>query len=166
LKKFLFLALVLILAVFGCSRNKEPLTLRIEWQKADTDACLACKGGGAREADIQKAFERLSKQLAAKGIRVELVEKKATVDSTVPEIAGGQMWLGNLPVENWLGASTQGKICPACPVGKYGKGHMHKSLVLDGQVYDPIPVELMVRAGMNAAQQLVQNQKSETGKQK
>ena len=125
MKKFLFLILALIQVLIGCSRQKEPLTLRIEWQKADTDACLACQNSGAREADIQKAFDRLSKQLAAKGIRVELIEKKATMDSTLPEIAGGQMWLGNLPVENWLGASTQGKICPMCPVGKYGKGHLN-----------------------------------------
>jgi len=156
--------LLLILALSGCSRHKDPLILTVEWQKADSDACLGCKNSGAREQDIKKAFDELSRKLAAKGIRVELVEKKAVVDTSKPEMASGLMWVGNEPVESWLGASTQSKVCPACPTGPRGYGHLHKTLIVDGQVYDPIPVDLMVRAGLSAADQLQKNAKSNAQK--
>lgn len=165
MKKFQILVVLLAFVLAGCSRHKDQLTLVIQWQKADTDACLACTNSGATEKDIRQAFDKLTRQLAAKGIRVELVEKKAVTDTTVPETATGQMWVGDVPVETWLGANTQSRICSACPAGKYGKGHLHKSLILDGQVYDPIPVELMVRAGMNAARQLEAKQRTESRKQ-
>ncbi|HEY3294770.1 MAG TPA: DUF2703 domain-containing protein [bacterium] len=158
MKKFLIFGALLVLILAACSKQGAPLTLVIQWQKADTDACLACQNTAVQAKDIQKAFEKLTKELAAKGIRVELVEKKAEVDTANPELANGQIWMGNVPVDGWLnGAATQGKICPACPAGPRGKGHLHKSLVVDGQVYDPIPVDLMVRAGLAAAGSLKAN---------
>jgi hypothetical protein len=149
---FFFLS-VLVLA--ACSRNKENLTLVIEWQKADSDACLACKHSGTTEEDIRKAFDTLTKQLAAKGIRVELVEKKAVIDTSKPETGPGQMWLGSLPLETWLGASVDSEICPACPLGPRGHGHQRKSYTLDGQTLNQIPVDLMVRAGESAGDHLL-----------
>jgi hypothetical protein len=155
--KFALVVLGLVLIFAACSRQKEHLTLYIQWQKADTDACLSCKGSGAEAQDIHKAFETLTRQLADKGIRVELVEKKAVADSTRPEIAPAQLWIGDIPVETWLGAASQTRPCPACPVGPYGKGHVRKSLVFDDTTMDQIPVDLMVRAGTSAAEHLLQN---------
>ena len=155
---------VTLLALAACSRSKEHLTLAIEWQKADTDACLACQHSGATEEDIRKAFATLTKQLAEKGIRVELVEKHAVVDTSKPETGPGQMWLGSIPVENWLGASVDSQICPSCPLGPRGHGHMKKCYTVSGQKMEQIPVELMVRAGMSAADHLAQYGKIDPSK--
>jgi hypothetical protein len=163
-KKFQLLLLLLAVALAGCSKQVDPITLVIEYQKADSDACMACKNTGATDANIKQALDRLTRQLAAKGIRVELVEKKAVTDTSKPEIASGQVWMGDVPVETWLGASTDAKHCPACPTGPTGHGHLRKTLIIDGQVYDPIPVDLMVRAGMSAAKQLQEKQKTESKK--
>jgi ferredoxin len=157
--RFVLVGLALLLVLSACSRSKSHLTLYVQYQKADTDACLACKHCGAEEEEIRKAFEALSRQLADKGIRVELVERERVTDTSQAEVGPGQMWIGEIPVETWLGGASHSDICPACPAGPHGHGHVRKSLVLDNQTLDQIPVDLMVRAGNSAAQHLLQNGK-------
>ncbi len=154
MKRLLVFALTLTALLGGCSR-KEKLTVVLEWQRPASETCLACAKCGVNESDVQQACTELKAKLAAKGIAVTFIKRKPQESKPGPS----QVWICDVPLETWLGGSVSTKPCCADGSGPNAKQILHRSLDVDGQNFSLIPADLMVRAGMSAADELLEHGK-------
>jgi hypothetical protein len=157
-KLSILLFLAVLLSAGGCSRNHRVLVL--QWQKPTSEVCLACQKCGVSEKEIEKACVELQKQLAPKGIEVKLGAEK-TGDPQTPT-AGG-MYICDVPLEVWLSGESLTDPCENAQ--KRGNPEvMRRTFWSDGQSYEIVPADLIVKAGMRAADMLQQLGKIDPGK--
>jgi hypothetical protein len=65
-------------------------------------------------------------------------------------LESNRVWIGDRPLEEWLGAEAgQNRCCGAC-----GE-HECRTVTVGDQRYEVIPRELIVKAGLMAAAQMV-----------
>ena len=154
MKKLWIGALALMILAGACSRPGKVVVL--SWQRPQAAACKGCEKCGATEAEMQKAVAQLKEKLAERGVRVKLEEgigaragKKAIISAT-------NVWVCDVPLETWLGAGIGVKPCD-CSSG--GQAMSCKVVSLDGQSYKLIPADLVVRAGLLAADMLIEKGK-------
>lgn len=154
-KKLLaFLLAALIIAAGTSTVEAKPL-LYLQWQKAGMDKCSDCEKCVTNVKEVKTAYKTLKRELAAKGVKVKLREiKKGEQPPAMPSVSN--MWVGDVPLETWLGARAESSPCGGCEKNPAG-GMMHSSLVFDGQKYDSVPANLMVQAGHKAADHLLSN---------
>jgi hypothetical protein len=94
------------------------------------------------------------------GIKVTLDEK--TLDSTAcaKDISqSNRIWIGEHPLEEWLGAKVGKSPCGGC-CAELGPDVECRTIEVDGQVYEKIPAELIVKASLVAASKRVVSGKS------
>jgi hypothetical protein len=152
--KFFLANLLIIAFLVGCSRDSGK-TIVISWQHAKQEVCLGCKKPGLDEDGIKSAAKSLEKRLTDKGIKVKWVEKDP--DPKAP--AGtNDIWVCDIPVATWLGGQVATRPC--C------QGSVSRSMALDGRTYEVIPAELVVRAGLSAADMLIEQGKIDPTKLK
>ena len=114
-------------------------SLKIEWQRllVEEETCPRC---GGTEAELGKAVN----ELEARGIKVEFIKRKLTkaeFDKT-PQ-ASNRVIINGKPMEAWLNAGTgSSPCCDAC-----GDANC-RTVELNGQVYETIPAELIVKASL------------------
>ncbi len=124
-------------------------TLTIVWQRLVEDA-QTCPRCNATEKEVDDAIAILKKMLEPKGIKV-LLEKRAIHFSDFEKnpLESNRIFINDRPLEEWLkgdiGASPCCDVCgPAwC-----------RTLKLEDKIYEAIPAELLVQAGLNAAGEL------------
>jgi hypothetical protein len=125
-------------------------TLKIQWQRLliDDKTCPRC---GATEEEVDKAYISLKQSLSPLGIKVVL-EKKA-LERTVFQKNPSQsnlIIIGERTLEYWLKSYT-GKS-PCC--GTCGDTEC-RTIETQGKTFEIIPAELIIRAGLIAAGQLI-----------
>lgn len=133
-------------------------TLQIRWQRLVNEQGETCDRCGMTEAAVTAAVHQLKQALQGLGIDVT-VSKEALSSTEFHEgpLESNRIWIGNKPLEQWLSATTgQSRCCAAC-----GNADC-RTLTVDGQTFEAIPVELIIRAGLMAAAELLQNSSGET----
>lgn len=136
----------------GSQGGGEPMkVLTIRWQRLVDEKGRTCERCGATGTAVEAAVAQLKRSLKELGIDVVL--EKGVVDfqefSTDP-LASNRLWVGGRPIEDWLeGTVGHSKCCSVC-----GDSDC-RTLTVNGQAYEEIPAELIVRAGLLAAAQLV-----------
>ena len=129
--------------------NSSIKTLNIQWQRLviDDGTCPRC---GATEQEVDKAYMSLKQSLSPLGIEVAL-EKKA-LDLAVFKKNPTQsnlIMIGNKSLEEWLKAQTgESSCCGACG------DTACRTIETQGKVYETIPAELIIKAGLMAAGEL------------
>jgi hypothetical protein len=124
-------------------------TIKIQWQRLITDdgTCPRC---GATGEEVDKAYKSLRQTLTPLGINVVL-EKKA-LDRIVfkkDPSQSNRIIIGDQPLEDWLKARTgQSSCCGACGDTEC------RTIEAQGKIYETIPAELIIKAGLMAASQL------------
>jgi len=146
----MLVVLALAIIVGGCSQGGGKVVV-ISYQKAVTESCKGCEKCGVDGKEIQKAADVLKDKLAAKKVKVKIVEKKN------PAAKMSNLWVCDIPLETWLGAQTNTSSCGGCtnPTEKMTCNVM----TVDGQNYETVPAELIVRAGLMAADMLIEKGK-------
>lgn len=125
-------------------------TLKIQWQRlliAD-ETCPRC---GATEQEVDKAFKSLKQSLNPLGIKV-ILEKKA-LDPAVFKKNPSQsnlIIIGTKTLEEWLKAHTGQSLC----CGPCGDTEC-RTIETQGKIYETIPAELIIKAGLMAAGELL-----------
>ncbi len=123
-------------------------SLIIEWQRLLDDEKQTCPRCGSTEQELERAVKELSRMLARSAVVVRLVKKsldpatfkKDTLQSNKILIAGKAM-------EEWLGAATgQSRCCETCGYAEC------RTVEYAGDTHEAIPAELIVRAGLAAAE--------------
>ena len=124
--------------------------LTIKWQRllSDGQTCPRC---GLTETEVYKAQALLSQSLAPLGIAVVVEKGELSVEQFQQEpLQSNAIRLNDRLLEDWLGAQTgQSECCEVCGPNDC------RTLDVAGESHEVVPVELIVKAGLLAAAQLV-----------
>ena len=125
--------------------------LHIQWQRLVDKQGQTCDRCGTTESSVEDAVQKLKRSLKEVDIEV-ILEKKALSPSAFSKdpLESNRIWIAGKPIEEWLSA-TNGKsqCCSTCGDSEC------RTIIVDGKTYEAIPAELIVKAGLLAATQLV-----------
>lgn len=151
--------LISIALLAGCAASargpiggKEMKVLQIRWQRLVDEKGRTCDRCGATETSIEEAVAKLTRSLRELGVNVVL--EKSALDARTfagDPLQSNRIWIGGKPIEDWLQASVgKSPCCSTC-----GDTDC-RTVTVDGKTYEEIPAELIVRAGLLAEAQLLQ----------
>ena len=122
----------------------------ISWQRllSDGQTCPRC---GATEDEVEKAATTLRQSLVPLGIAVVLEKGELSVKEFKQDtLRSNEIRIGGRLLEEWLGAQTgQSECCDVCGPNDC------RTLDVAGESHEVVPAELIVRAGLLAAAQLL-----------
>jgi hypothetical protein len=134
-------------------------TLHIRWQRLVDAGGKTCDRCGSTGAAVENAVAMLGRSLQELGIDVVL-KAEALAPSTFARdpLASNRIWIGGVPLEWWLSASSgKSQCCSACGDTEC------RTVTIDGRTYEAIPVDLILKAGLLAAARLLHPDPSEKG---
>ena len=121
--------------------------LTIRWQRLIDEKGQTCARCGATGDTVQNAYKKLQKSLSVLGIQVTL--ETETIDFpifTKDPLQSNRIWINEKPLEQWIGATIgQSKCCDICADSEC------RTLSIDQNIFEAIPEELIIRAGLLAA---------------
>jgi hypothetical protein len=125
-------------------------TLTLKWQRllSDGQTCRRCEVTGV---EVEKALVALKKALSPLGIDVILEKDELSVEEFKKDtLQSNMIWLNGRVLEDWiegkLGKSQCDDVCGL---------HECRTVGLEEEVYETIPAELIIKAGLLAASQLL-----------
>jgi hypothetical protein len=128
--------------------NKKELI--IKWQRllSDGQTCPRC---GSTEDEVEKAVTSLRRALTPLGIVVVLEKGELSVEEFKQDtLRSNEIWIGDRLLEDWLGATTgQSECCDVCGPNDC------RTVILAGESHEVISAELIVKAGLLAAAELL-----------
>lgn len=156
-KEPLFIVL-LVVGIFSFSRafkgeNMKDLTIR--WQRLVDEKGHTCERCGLTEGNVHEAFSILQESLAPLNIQVKLEENVLDPATCAKDISeSNRIWINDRPLEEWLGANVDKSPCDFC-CDELGDDAECRTITINATVYETIPSELIIKAGLLAASQLV-----------
>lgn len=132
-------------------------TLKIRWQRLvfNGQTCPRCASTGE---EIEKAADVLKQILAPLGIEVvtEKIELSHAEFSKNP-LESNRIWIGDMPLEEWInGKVDQSSCCDVC------SPYDCRTVTVEGKTYETIPADLIIKAGLLAASNLIGSGKNES----
>ena len=131
----------------------EPNTkiLQIQWQRLVDKQGRTCDRCGTTGTSVEAAFQKLKRSL--KEVDIEVVLEKKTLspsDFSKDPLESNRIWIAGKPIEEWLSATIgKSQCCSTCGDSEC------RTIIVDSKIYEAIPAELIVKAGLLAATQLV-----------
>jgi len=124
--------------------------LHIRWQRLveDGQTCPRCR---STEEELEQAASTLRQALSPLGIEV-LLEKEALSAAQFAQdpLRSNQIWLNGRPLEGWLGGTVgHSPCCDVCGPADC------RTVEVQGQAYEAIPADLIVKAGLSAALEML-----------
>jgi hypothetical protein len=127
-------------------------TIVIRWQRLVDDKGDTCNRCGNTEHSVEEAKRLLAASLGPLGMRVKLVKSQLTPEQfKLDPTESNRIWIDDAPLDKILGAKTGESPC----CGSCGDSNC-RTMIVDGQTYETIPRELIVRAGLRVAADLVE----------
>jgi len=124
--------------------------LLIKWVhlSVDGDTCPRCLETGK---EVKVAVEILSRILSPLDIKVTFEEIEIKPDEfALNPLKSNEIWLNGKLLEEWLGAkTTQTPCCDVCG------DEDCRALEIDGQLHEVVTSDLIVKAGLVAASELI-----------
>lgn len=163
--KYLGTLLVFTLCFFICyessaasgKENVEMKTLNVKWQRlvSEGETCPRC---GSTEKEVDKAVSTLSQSLAPLGIEVRLKKEELSVPEFKKNpLQSNRIWINNRLVEDWIGGKAgHSACCDVCGPSEC------RTLEMEGKIYEAIPADVIVQAGLLAAAEMVKNKPIDT----
>ncbi len=125
-------------------------TLKIKWQRllSDGQTCPRC---GSTEEELEKAISTLKQSLIPLGIKVVLEKDELSVAEFKKDtLQSNQIWLNGRSLEDWIGGKVgQSPCCDVCGPSEC------RTVEVGGEVYETIPADLVIKAGLLAGSQLL-----------
>lgn len=125
--------------------------LEIRWQRLLDEKGRTCDRCGTTETMVEEAVNKLKGSLKGLGIGV-LLEKSAIgpAEFSKDTLQSNRIWINGKPIEEWLSATSgQSKCCAVC-----GESDC-RTVTVGGKTHEAIPSELIVKAGLMAAVELL-----------
>ena len=131
-------------------------TLKIMWQRL-VDEGETCPRCGSTEGEVEKAVLTLQKSLNPLGIKVVLEKNVLSVlEFKKDPLQSNQILINERPLEDWIGGEVgESPCCEVC-------NSDCRTIGVEGEVYETIPAELVIKAGLLAATQLVEAKTKES----
>ena len=125
--------------------------LPIVWQRLVTEDGKTCERCGNTYLEMLRAVELLREELILLGIEPVLRTKTISEQEfKAHPLESNKILIGNKPLEEWLDAQTGASpCCDACG------DEDCRTLALGADVFEAIPADLIVEAGVKAAQALL-----------
>ena len=121
--------------------------LSIVWQRLVDSKGRTCDRCGATHEELEKAVEKLGTALEPLGIEptIEIREIDSASFAKDPS-QSNRIWIDDRPLEEWLSAGvSSSRCCNVC-----GESEC-RTIELDDEVFETIPAELIIKAGLLAA---------------
>ncbi|MFA6147888.1 MAG: DUF2703 domain-containing protein [bacterium] len=135
----------------GAIGGEQMNVLQIRWIRLVDEKGRTCDRCGTTETAVEEAVNKLKGSLKGLGIDVTL-EKSAISPSEFSKdtLQSNRIWINGKPIEEWLWATSgQSKCCTVC-----GESDC-RTVTVGGKTYEAIPSELIVKAGLHAAAELL-----------
>lgn len=161
--------LVATLCLCGCStignkisEEKKINVLKIRWQRLLVEKDQTCQRCGSTEQELQKAFQSLKESLAPLGIEVTLEKEALDPAACAKDVTqSNRIWIGERALEDWLGGKVGKSVCGFC-CAQLGDNVECRTVTVGGETYEAIPAQLIIKAGLLAASQLLRVSCTET----
>jgi hypothetical protein len=131
--------------------------LKIKWQRlvSDGQTCLRCS---STEEEIEKAVSVLRQSLTPLGIEVVLEKSELTVrEFERNPLESNKIWINDRLLEDWIGGAVgQSPCCDVCGPSEC------RTVKVEGEIYETIPADLIIKAGLLAASELINAEASES----
>ena len=137
----------------GLRVPKNAKTLTITWQRLVGESGDTCQRCGLTQKEVQKAFHILKQSFAPLGIELALQEKSLDPATFTQDVSqSNRIWLGGRPLEDWVDAGVGKSVCGSCPVEAGCADNVEcRTIKLAGRIYETIPADLIIRAALLAA---------------
>ena len=136
--------------------------LTILWQRLVDETGQTCDRCGTTYEEIQKALGLLKKALSPLAIEGAFQQKE--IDQTAfadDPSQSNRVWISDKPLEEWLGAQVDQSPC-----GDICGDAECRTIEVDTKVYESIPADFIIKAGLIAASQLYSDIPSDKYSQK
>lgn len=131
------------------------MVMTIKWQRLVTDDGETCERCGTTQEEFRKAVAVLRESLRPLGIEVVSEEKAlSTQEFAASTIESNRILVDGRSLEEWLGGETGKSECGSC-CSAVGKEVECRTVSVDGLTHEAIPAELIVRAGLLAAEEMM-----------
>jgi hypothetical protein len=130
--------------------------LKIVWQRLVDERGQTCDRCGTTEMAVEEAVQQLKHSLQELGIDVVLEKNRLGFSTFLKDpLESNRIWVAGEPIEKWLSATIgESKCCSIC-----GDSDC-RTVTIDGNTYEAIPAELIIKAGLLAAVQLLRSEPS------
>lgn len=137
-------------------------TLIIEWQRLLDEHNKTCPRCGSTEQEVEKATDSLNRELKPFEINVNLVKKVIKPETFMKDVLqSNKILIAGKTLEEWLGAETgQSPCCEVCGDAEC------RTVEYADQTHETIPVDLIVKAGLIAAEHVFHIKLPQPGKRK
>ncbi len=126
--------------------------MSVRWQRLVNDEGATCERCSCTGNATENAIGKLEKVLAPLGINVSL--EKAALDQAAfsgDPLQSNRIWINGRPLEEWVGGGTgQSQCCDACGDSQC------RTLEVGEKTYEAVPEELILRAGLLAAAEMME----------
>jgi hypothetical protein len=135
--------------------------LSVRWQRLVDESGQTCSRCGLTGTEVGKAVDLLASALRPLDIDVVLNEKSLSAAECAADISqSNRIWIGGRSLEEWLDARVGESPCDDCC--DYMKGCLEtdrqtvdcRTVVIGKRVYEAIPAELILKAGLLAAAEM------------
>lgn len=125
--------------------------LEIVWQRLVDHAGATCPRCGTTGESVATAGADLERALAPLGISVRVTARELTdAQFRAAPDESNRIWIAGRPLEQWLDAGTgSSPCCDQCGDDPC------RTVEIDGTTHEAIPAEVIVRAGLLAAADLL-----------
>jgi hypothetical protein len=136
--------------------------LQVRWQRLVDESGQTCDRCGLTGTEVRKAIGLLTKAMEPLNIDVVLKEARLSPAECAEDISqSNRIWIAGVSLEDWLGARVGESPCEGCC--EYMTGCVEterqtvdcRTLIVGTRVYEAIPAELVLKAGLLAAAELV-----------
>ncbi len=132
------------------TQKGSAIILKIKWTRliSEGETCPRC---GSTEEELRKALSTLKQSLAPLGIGVILQKEEIPIaEFRKDPLQSNRIWINNRLLEEWIeGRVGQSPCCDVCGP------HNCRTVQAEGQIFETIPAEIIIKAGLLAASQLV-----------
>lgn len=126
--------------------------LSIVWQRLTDSGGQTCDRCGATYQELQQAIAKLEKALQPLGIETTFETRELDREAFVEDPSqSNRVWIAGRPIEEWLGARVAASPC--CSV--CGDSEC-RTIEVGNDVFEAIPSELVLKAALIAASELVE----------
>ena len=143
---------------YAASQNVNcPTTqqLVIKWQRLMSENEQTCERCDKTQEEVAKAYQRLKDMLASLGIEVILEDQVLDEEAFAKDPqASNRIWINGKTLEEWLGAETRESACVTC-CEILGKEIKCRTIEFAGKIFESIPANLIIKAGLIAASHLI-----------
>jgi hypothetical protein len=141
---------------FGQDASTKKNILKIKWQRLilKGETCPRCE---STDKELDRAVSTLRQSLAPLGIEIVLEKEELPVSEFKKDpLQSNRIWINNRLLEDWIeGEVGHSPCCDVCGP------HECRTVEVKGQVYEVIPADMIIKARLTAASQLVIERKSE-----